>query len=96
MIAGNLEVKVLKEGVHSGHASGIVPSSFQIIRQLLDRVDDSATGVVKIPELHREIPQHRLDQTKSCAEALGSQIYEVNLYIFNGNNQLYFQKGIFI
>lgn len=40
------KVKVLKEGVHSGDASGIVPSSFRILRKLLDRVDDVDTGEV--------------------------------------------------
>lgn len=44
MLAAVVTVKVLKEGVHSGDASGIVPSSFRIMRQLLDRLDDSKTG----------------------------------------------------
>ena len=38
MIGGAIKVEVLKEGVHSGEASGIVPSSFMILRSLLDRV----------------------------------------------------------
>ena len=43
-VIGNLQVNVLREGVHSGDASGIVPSSFRIMRQVLDRLEDSATG----------------------------------------------------
>jgi len=31
-ILANLKVKVLNEGVHSGEASGIVPSSFRVVR----------------------------------------------------------------
>ncbi len=46
MVAGVVNVKVLKEGVHSGDASGIVPSSFRIFRQLLDRLENSKTGEV--------------------------------------------------
>jgi len=36
----------LNEGVHSGDASGVVPSSFRILRQLLDRIDNPYTGEV--------------------------------------------------
>ena len=55
-----LTVEVLTAGVHSGQASGVVPSSFRIIRQLLDRIEDSATGEVLLPELHVEIPADRV------------------------------------
>ena len=47
---------MLTEGVHSGAASGIVPSSFRILRQLLSRIEDEATGRMKLPELFVEIP----------------------------------------
>jgi hypothetical protein len=43
-IVGNLTVEVLTEGVHSGDASGIVPSSFSILRELLDRLEDATSG----------------------------------------------------
>lgn len=46
MVAAKIKVSVLNEGVHSGDASGIVPSSFRILRQLLDRLEDSETGEV--------------------------------------------------
>jgi acetylornithine deacetylase/succinyl-diaminopimelate desuccinylase-like protein len=42
MVAGTLKVEVLTEGVHSGDASGLVPSSFRIMRQVLDRLEDSS------------------------------------------------------
>lgn len=51
----DLTVRVLHEGVHSG-ASGIVPDSFRILRTLLDRIEDSRTGEVLLPELHTNIP----------------------------------------
>ncbi len=63
----DLRVDVLREGVHSGDASGVVPSSFRIIRQLLDRVEDSATGSVLSPECHVEIPADRIAQAASTA-----------------------------
>jgi acetylornithine deacetylase/succinyl-diaminopimelate desuccinylase-like protein len=44
VVAGSLNVEILSEGVHSGHASGIVPSSFRIFRQLLSRLEDEATA----------------------------------------------------
>jgi acetylornithine deacetylase/succinyl-diaminopimelate desuccinylase-like protein len=43
MAAGTLTVEVLNEGVHSGDASGIVPSSFRIVRLLLDRLEEAST-----------------------------------------------------
>jgi hypothetical protein len=44
-LLGELRVKILNEGVHSGSGSGIVPSSFRILRNLLERIEDSKTGV---------------------------------------------------
>jgi len=73
-IVGNLHVQVLREGVHSGDASGIVPDSFRIIRQLLDRIEDASTGRI-IPEwLHVEIPEDRLDEVRKASEILGDQL----------------------
>src|SRR5579859_2999193 len=75
-IVGNLTVEVLTEGVHSGDASGIVPSSFRILRILLDRLEDAKTGRI-IPEwLHKDVPQHRLAQTRETARILGNDVWE--------------------
>src|SRR5438034_7347249 len=63
-IVGNLTVDVLTEGVHSGDASGIVPSSFRILRLLLDRLEDSTSGRIKPEYLHVSIPPLRLDEAK--------------------------------
>ncbi|MET0579821.1 MAG: M20/M25/M40 family metallo-hydrolase [Ilumatobacteraceae bacterium] len=70
MAAVALTVEVLTSGVHSGGASGIVPSSFRIIRQLLDRVEDAVTGQVLLPELHVEIPVERITAAHDTADAL--------------------------
>ncbi|MFN7132277.1 MAG: M20 family metallopeptidase [Myxococcales bacterium] len=75
LLAGNLRIQILEEGVHSGDASGIVPSSFRILRQLLSRIDDENTGQVRIRELHVEIPAARVEQAKAAAQALGDEVF---------------------
>src|SRR5262249_25240820 len=76
LVAGNLRVEVLTEGVHSGDASGIVPSSFRILRQILARVDDVATGRVLLDELHTTVPPERMAQAKAAAVALGGAVFD--------------------
>ena len=76
LVGGTLTVEILSEGVHSGHASGIVPSSFRIARQLLNRLDDSATGKVLLPELHADIPPERIQQAHTAGEILGDEVWK--------------------
>ena len=76
IVAGNLEVRVLDEGVHSGDASGIVPSSFRILRQLLDRIDDSTTGTILLDALQVAIPSQRLRQAEVVAQVLGEAVHD--------------------
>lgn len=68
VVACTLNVEILTEGVHSGKASGIVPSSFRILRQLIDRIEDASTGRVLLPELHVEIPPARIRQAEATAD----------------------------
>jgi acetylornithine deacetylase/succinyl-diaminopimelate desuccinylase-like protein len=75
MIAGVLRVDVLTEGVHSGDASGVVASSFRILRRLLSRLEDEATGAILPPELHVEIPADRIAQAVVAAAALGPEAW---------------------
>ncbi len=75
LVGGVLTVEVLDEGVHSGNASGIVPSSFRIARQLLNRIDDATSGEVLLPELHAAVPQDRLAQARAAGEILGEQVW---------------------
>ena len=75
MVAGNLRVEILKEGVHSGDASGIVPESFRLLRQLLSRIDDEQTGKVKLDALQVQIPNERLKQARLTAEVLGDEVW---------------------
>ncbi|KTC76089.1 succinyl-diaminopimelate desuccinylase [Legionella birminghamensis] len=74
-IVGELSVEVLKEGVHSGSASGIVADSFRIARQLLSRVEDESNGQIKLKDLYCEIPQERVKQAEACAGVLQEAVY---------------------
>ena len=76
MASGVLKVQILTEGVHSGDASGLVPSSFRIMRQVLDRLEDSKTGTLLPQSFHCEIPADRLVQAQATAQILGDQIYK--------------------
>jgi acetylornithine deacetylase/succinyl-diaminopimelate desuccinylase-like protein len=71
MVHAEVTVKVLEHGQHSGAASGVVPSSFRILRQLLDRVEDARTGDVLLPELRCEIPAQYVLDAKAVAEEFG-------------------------
>ena len=75
MVSGTLKIRVLEEGVHSGHASGVVPSSFRIMRQLLSRLEDETTGAIRPPELYAQVPAERVAQARRAATALGDTIY---------------------
>ncbi|KQP49440.1 M20 family metallopeptidase [Pseudorhodoferax sp. Leaf274] len=76
MASGVLKVEILTEGVHSGDASGLVPSSFRIMRQVLDRLEDSATGRLLPASFHCEVPAERLAQAQATAAILGEEIYK--------------------
>jgi acetylornithine deacetylase/succinyl-diaminopimelate desuccinylase-like protein len=75
IVNGVLTVEVLTEGVHSGDASGVVASSFRILRTLLERIDDSKTGVVHHAVFHAPIPPERGEQAKRAAKVLGREIW---------------------
>jgi acetylornithine deacetylase/succinyl-diaminopimelate desuccinylase-like protein len=75
MVSGSLEVQVLDEGVHSGDSSGIVPSSFRILRHILDRLEDSATGRLLPQSLHCDIPVDRQEQVVQTAKILGDEVW---------------------
>jgi acetylornithine deacetylase/succinyl-diaminopimelate desuccinylase-like protein len=75
LIGGELRVEILNEGVHSGDASGIVPSSFRILRQILNRIDNCDSGTVSADEFNVEIPEQRIHQAKLAAEVLQKEVY---------------------
>jgi acetylornithine deacetylase/succinyl-diaminopimelate desuccinylase-like protein len=61
--------------LHSGHASGIVPSSFRVLRQLLSRLEDEQTGEIRPAALYAQVPAERLEQAKRAALVLGETIW---------------------
>jgi acetylornithine deacetylase/succinyl-diaminopimelate desuccinylase-like protein len=75
VVSGTLTVEVLGEGVHSGAASGIVPSSFRILRQVLDRLEDHRTGEILVRECHVEIPPGRVAEVRAVAAILGDDVW---------------------
>lgn len=99
MVMGNLTVRVLTEGVHSGDASGIVPSSLRIARQLLSRIEDETTGTIKLPELFVSVPPDRLEQAKATAAILGDDVWSKLPFagttrpMGNGNTELILNRS---
>jgi acetylornithine deacetylase/succinyl-diaminopimelate desuccinylase-like protein len=75
MASGTLTIEVLDEGVHSGDASGIVPSSFRILRRLLSRLEDEETGTIRPAELYVQIPPERVAQARHASAALRDAVY---------------------
>ena len=75
MVSGVLKVEILTEGVHSGDASGLVPSSFRVLRQVLDRLEDSKTGRLLPDSFHCQMPADRLEQAKATAQILGDEVW---------------------
>lgn len=76
VVTGDLRVSTLTEGVHSGKASGIVPSSFRVLRALLERIEDGATGEIRLAELNVDVPPERRAQARAAAAALGRCVFE--------------------
>jgi acetylornithine deacetylase/succinyl-diaminopimelate desuccinylase-like protein len=75
-VTGTLKVEILTEGVHSGDSSGLVPSSFRILRHLLDRLEDSRSGRLLPESFHCAIPADRLEQARATAQILGDEVWK--------------------
>ena len=73
-LVGTLEVRVLTEGVHSGMATGIAPTPFRILEQLLARLESPVTGDLLLDELHVSIPRDRRAQASAAAQVLGDSV----------------------
>ena len=76
MVSGVLKVEILTEGIHSGDASGLVPSSFRVLRHVLDRLEDSATGRLLPESFHCALPASRLTQAQATAAILGDEVWK--------------------
>lgn len=92
LAAGTLKVEVLSEGVHSGDASGIVPSSFRIARRLIERLEDAANGWILPSAFHVQIPAERVAQAGRAAAILGGTVFRK--YPFAGTTQPMVDDGV--
>ena len=79
LIGLSLRVDGLKEGIHSG-ASGFIPSTFRVMRQLLSRIENEETGEIIIGELTTEIPHHRVEEAKKLISILGESKIENSFF----------------
>ena len=75
MVVGTLRVQLLREGFHSGDASGVVASSFRVLRHVLDRLESSQSGVILPEDLHVEIPAERVEQARAVADTIGRDLH---------------------
>jgi len=75
-LIATLQAEVLTEGVHSGTASGVVPSSFRVLREILARVEDASSGAILIEDLNVPIPPDRRTQARAAADVLGASVFE--------------------
>jgi acetylornithine deacetylase/succinyl-diaminopimelate desuccinylase-like protein len=73
-VTGRLRVRVLTEGVHSGMATGIAPTPFRIVSQLLSRIESPVSGELLLDELQASIPKDRRAQVTAAAQVLGAEV----------------------
>ncbi|MFV8833968.1 M20 family metallopeptidase [Aquisalimonas sp.] len=74
MAAGTLTVETLTQGVHSGDAGGVVPSSFRVARHLLERLEDSVDGRIVPGHFNATIPDERRTQAREAAMVIGATL----------------------
>ncbi len=86
LIGGDLSIKVLEHGIHSGLGSGVVPSTFAILRILLDRIEDANNSTILLDEFKVTIPEKRIQQARRAAEMLDDTW--INAYPLSKKTQL--------
>lgn len=75
LVTVKLKIDVLRQGVHSGSGSGITPSCFLVLRQLLSRIENEQSGEITLNNLFVEIPEQRIQQAEHAASVLGHAVY---------------------
>jgi acetylornithine deacetylase/succinyl-diaminopimelate desuccinylase-like protein len=74
IVVADLSVAVAREGMHSGLVGGVVPSSFRLLRALLDRLENSTTGACLLPQLYADVPPEHRDALRRQSETSGSPV----------------------
>jgi acetylornithine deacetylase/succinyl-diaminopimelate desuccinylase-like protein len=69
----DLTVQCGKDSYHSGEVGGIVPETFRVVRQLIDRLDNSVTGEV-CPELLVETPDWKKKEAEYMVSIAGESL----------------------
>jgi len=72
LVHATLTVDIVREGLHSGDVSGMVPSSFRIARSLLSRIEDERTGAILLESANVAIPGDRLAEAAATAAEIGT------------------------
>ena len=85
MLIGELTVRVLEQGAHSGTAGGVVASSFRILRQLISRIEDETTGTILPSFLNEQIPQARRTEAIAAGEVLSDSFTTMYTYAGQGH-----------
>ncbi len=83
LIGCTLRVDILTEGIHSGGGSGIAPSSFRIMRQLLSRLEDEKSGHIFVEDLIVDIPDDRIKEVQAMVDVLGDEVFNTLPWIRN-------------
>lgn len=73
VVSLRLTVRVLETPVHSGTASGLVPSSFDVMRVLLDRLSDPKDGRVLVEACSTPYPEELDGEISALAALLGDK-----------------------
>lgn len=96
VVMGNLRVQILTEGVHSGTAGGIVPSSFRIARQLLDRIENTVTGELKLPEFYDQIRHESMQQLMALVKVSGKGFLDELPWVEGAQSHLEYPPDIYL
>lgn len=78
-------VRVLDSAQHSGLSSGVVPSSFRVLRRLLERIENAETGEILLDELNVEIPANRREEAGATADVAPGAL--VSAYPLHGGTR---------
>ncbi len=73
-LVGELRVRMLTEGVHSGMGTGIAATPFRVAQQLLARLENPVNGDILIEDLQVAIPRDRHAQITAAAKVLGDAV----------------------
>lgn len=73
LINGHLTVQILDVPLHSGLATGIVPSATRILRMLLSRIENTETGLVTNTIVSPEIPEDVAEKFNRVADVVGDE-----------------------